>query len=98
MPAVVQYNGLKKLTEEQQQILKGLTQKYSNKLMRRYAAPKITIKLDTQKDKGHQINVYVSLRAPNFIARASQMDWDIAKATHRAFKHLENEVNKKLKR
>lgn len=90
---------LEEFDVEEKQIFDRLTEEYGDKLSRDLNGGLIVLHPKKYDKDGKRARYCINLRAemPDFMFSAEAEEWDLAKALHKAFIKLENEVKKRFK-
>jgi len=96
---IIQFIGLKKLNEDEISILNRISNKEKGKIDREIKNSKVilSIKKDDKDGKRSRYSIEAKINAPNTKFAAQSQEWDLAKATHKVFNKLEQEINHKLR-
>ncbi|MBW2995460.1 hypothetical protein KY312_03830 [Candidatus Woesearchaeota archaeon] len=93
---IIQYVGLKSLSDEEQEMTKTLATEYQDKIQKEMEIPvSLVVHIKKYKSEGKKAKFSVNIKT----VAASQTyevkraaDWDLARAMHKAFKNMERLV------
>jgi hypothetical protein len=104
---VIQFIGVKDLSEEEQAIVNTLSTEYYGKIKTyMHNLTSVAVHIKTQKDeagkdkekKRKKFSIKVRVMAPTHVFESKHAsDWDLARTLHKAFKNIEHEIEHKLK-
>jgi len=96
---IIQFIGLKKLSEDEISIINRVTKTEKRKIERDLKNSKVilTIKKGDKDGKRARYSIEAKINYPNTKFAAQAEEWDLAKATHKIFNKLEQEIQHKLK-
>jgi len=106
MTEVIQFIGVSELNEEEQEIVKRLSEEYYEKIrVSLHNLTSLAVHVKTQKDdaeegkeKQKKFSIKVRAIAPTHVFESTHAsDWDLARTLHKAFKNIEHEIEHKLK-
>ena len=95
---IVQFIGLKKLSEDEISILSRISKIEKKKIERDLENSKLilVIKKEDRGGKRARYIIEAKIDNPSTIYKAQVEEWDLAKATHKIFTRLEQEIQHKL--
>ncbi len=95
---IVNFVGLKGLDEEEISILHRISKTEKKKIARDLENSKIilVIKKEDRDGKRARYILEAKIDNPNTVYKAQAEEWDLAKATHKIFNKLEQEIRHKL--
>jgi len=95
----IEFIGFKTLDEQHQSILNQISTKSVKRIKSKFPESKliIIIKKYEKEGKGAKYSLNAKLENPRIKFAARSHDWDLAKAAHKIFYKLENEIHHKLK-
>ncbi|MBN2112135.1 hypothetical protein JW707_03485 [Candidatus Woesearchaeota archaeon] len=98
---VIQFIGVKDLSDEEQATVNMLSTEYYGKIKRSLKnLTSLAVQVKTYQKEGAKKKYSVNVRviAPTHIIEADKAsDWDLARTMHKAFKNIEHEIEHKLK-
>ena len=98
MTNIIQFKGLKDLEDPEQDKVKALSLEYYEKI-RRLINNETSLKIDVRQYKkpgshSTKYSIHIKALAPTKTKfEADKFDWDLARAMHKTFKALINEIN-----
>lgn len=97
----IDYIKLKDLDENESSIVKKVTESLIKKIERGLEESVLVIHIKTHKAVGKgtkKYSIHARIDSPKVIVRAKAFDWDLAKAIHKLFAKLKNEIEHKFKK
>lgn len=94
---IIQFVGLKDLSDAEQEVVKKISFEYQDKIQRSMETPTslvVTVKLHESglnKRKKYSLRIH-TLGARKTLETKHSHDWDLARALHKAFKNMERVV------
>lgn len=98
----ISYIGLKKLNAPEIEIVRSITSKEYSRILRSFKDANLIIEIKEhdaagKAGKAKKYSIHMKVESPNCILTAEQADWDIARALHKTFNNLKNEINHRYK-
>jgi len=98
----ISYLGLKKLDDNEIDIINKLTERFYPKVNRNFEGVNLAINIKKYEAEGKRAKYSIHLKAdhPDIknVLAAKQFDWDLATALHKTFDNLLNEIKHKFKK
>ncbi|MDP6641822.1 MAG: hypothetical protein QGF74_00360 [Candidatus Nanoarchaeia archaeon] len=97
----ITYVGLKKLDEDEIEVINKLTERFYPKINREFDSVNLTVdvkKYDPTGKRG-KYSIHLRIDHPNIknILSAKEFDWDLATSLHKTFDNLMSEIEHKFK-
>ncbi len=96
----MEFIGLKKFNVLEISTIKSLSDQYYRKLVRDFKEGKlrVTAKKFVKAGERSKYSIHLRIDCPSLILNATDADWELPRALHKAFTNLQNEVKKRFKR
>ena len=97
---MIQFIGLKDIEPVEQDMINTLTTEYFQKIklgLKNIVKLVVHIKKSNKGGKQSQFDLRVKAEAPTDMIEAHAEDWDLARVTHKVFKDIERQLERKFK-
>ncbi|MBI5871919.1 hypothetical protein HZB88_02435 [archaeon] len=94
----IEYIGLKAFTVIEADTIRSISENYFNKILREFNQGKILVNVKKFVKAGLRSKYSVHLRVdhPSLVLNATDSDWELARALHKCFTNMRNEVKKRF--